>query len=222
MNEETVKTNETTNKKANAKGAGRKRIYKITECAIMIALATVLSVIKLWHAPMGGSITLLSMFPIIFISVRHGIKWGMGSGFIYGVIQLLLGLDNFSYVPTFWGIVGCAVFDYLLPFTLLGLGGVFLYLKPKTVESEIAAVVCGTILAVVLRFMCHFLGGAIIWYELSKQWAEPGDYINSVGMWLYSFVYNITYLGPDGVLVIGASPMLVKLKNMSVLARKSA
>ena len=191
----------------------------MTECAMMISLATVLSMCKLYQAPLGGSVTLLSTLPIIFISIRHGLAWGIGSGFVYSLIQLLLGSGNLAYIPTPLGVFGGIMLDYILPFTLLGLGGLFMLAKPKTNKGVCAAVVCGTVLVTVLRFLCHFLGGAIVWYEITKEggWNE---YVNTVGMWTYSFVYNITYLGPDGALAVAASPVLVKLKKMGFIGKK--
>ena len=191
----------------------------MTECAMMIALAVVLSMCKLYQAPLGGSVTLLSMLPVIFISVRHGVAWGLGCGFVYSLIQLLLGFGNLAYIPTPLGVFGGVMLDYILPFTLLGLGGIFLLTKPKTNKGVCAAIVAGTVLVVVLRFLCHFFGGAVVWYEITKE-GEWNEYVNKVGMWTYSFVYNITYLGPDGALVIAASPVLVKLRKIPFIDGK--
>ena len=191
----------------------------MTECAMMIALAVVLSMCKLYQAPLGGSVTLLSMLPVIFISVRHGVVWGLGCGFVYSLIQLLLGFGNLAYIPTPLGVFGGVMLDYILPFTLLGLGGIFLLTKPKTNKGACAAIVAGAVLVVVLRFLCHFLGGAVVWYEITKE-GEWNEYVNKVGMWTYSFVYNITYLGPDGALAVAASPVLVKLKKMGFIGKK--
>ena len=52
----------------------------LTECSVMIALTTVLSIIKLFEMPYGGSVTMASMLPIIIVSYRCGIGWGLGSG----------------------------------------------------------------------------------------------------------------------------------------------
>ena len=73
-----------------------KRTQKLIECAIFIALATVLSLVKIIPMPFGGSVTLLSMLPIIIISYRHGLKWGIPSALIYSVIQGLLDVSVIS------------------------------------------------------------------------------------------------------------------------------
>ncbi|MGN1206732.1 MAG: energy-coupled thiamine transporter ThiT, partial [Eubacteriales bacterium] len=56
---------------------------KLVESALMIALATVLSLLKLADLPYGGSVTLASMLPIILISYRNGLGWGLGTGLAY-------------------------------------------------------------------------------------------------------------------------------------------
>lgn len=188
-----------------------KKLYALTECALMLALATVLSFVKLYQAPLGGSVTLLSMLPIMFISFRFGVVRGVACGFVYSLIQLWQGSGNLAYVPTTAGIVGCIAFDYILPFTLLGLAGLF-YKKQGSAAQKTYTAVIGVAFAVVLRFACHFVGGAIVWYEITKvgQW---NDYVQTVGMWTYSFVYNISYLGPDGALAILASPVIPVLEK---------
>ena len=84
-------------------------LYVLAESAIMVALATVLSMVKVYEAPYGGSVTLLSMAPIIILSMRRGVKTGLLAGFVYSVIQLLLGLNNVAWVPTPMGIVLCCL-----------------------------------------------------------------------------------------------------------------
>ena len=67
----------------------------LVECALMIALGTVLSLFPLslvWTR--GGSITLLSMLPIIMMSLRHGTKWGLGTAFLYSLIQFVQGISK--------------------------------------------------------------------------------------------------------------------------------
>ncbi len=73
---------------------------KLVESSILVAIATVLSLIPLVSLPYGGSITFASMLPLIIISYRHGLGWGTASGFVYGIIQQLLGLKDLGYVTT--------------------------------------------------------------------------------------------------------------------------
>ena len=172
----------------------------------MLALATALSFVKLYQAPLGGSVTLLSTLPIMFISFRFGVVRGVACGFVYSLIQLWQGSGNLAYVPTTAGVIGCIALDYIVPFTLLGMAGLF-YSKDGSYKAKTVTAVLGVLFATLLRFACHFVGGAVVWYEITKagMW---NDYVQTVGMWTYSFVYNISYLGPDGALAIAASPVV--------------
>ena len=194
------------------------KLLALTECALLLALATALSFVKLYQAPLGGSVTLLSTLPIMFISFRYGLVRGLACGFVYSLIQLWQGSGNLAYVPTAMGVVGCIAFDYLLPFTLLGVAGVF-YAKDGSVKQKTVTAVIGVLLAVLLRFACHFVGGAVVWYEITKA-GNWNDYVQTVGMWTYSFVYNISYIGPDGALAVAASPAIpVLLKALKAHKR---
>lgn len=190
----------------------KQKLLALTECALMIGLATALSFVKLYQAPLGGSVTLLSTLPIMFISFRFGIVRGLACGFIYSLIQLWQGSGNLAYVPTTAGVVGCIALDYILPFTLLGLAGLF-YKSKGDMEEKVVTAVLGVLFATLLRFTCHFVGGAIVWYEITKE-GMWNDYVQTVGMWTYSFVYNITYLGPDGTLAVACSPVIPVLLKL--------
>ena len=105
----------------------KQKLIVLCECAIFIALSTVLSIFaKVWESPLGGSVTILSMLPVMFISIRRGLKWGFGSAFVYSVIQLIGGFDSIAYIPTAGGIVCSILFDYIVPFTILGIAGIFI------------------------------------------------------------------------------------------------
>ena len=98
---------------------------KLVESAIMLAIATVLSLLKLIDLPYGGSVTVASMLPIIIISYRHNIKWGLLTGLAFGIIQQLLGLKTLSWVTTWQSILAVILLDYIIAFTVAGLGGIF-------------------------------------------------------------------------------------------------
>lgn len=180
-----------------------KKIRTLVECAVLIALATVLSVIKIYEAPLGGSVTLFSMVPIILISFRHGIQWGLGSGFVYSVIQLLLGLKNVMYVPGAVGIILCILFDYILPFTLLGLAGIFK-------SEKILKILFAVFFVCVLRYICHVLSGAVVWYELTKA-GGWNDLVLQTSMWTYSLIYNASYFLPEMIITLIGTPIIFKI-----------
>ena len=79
----------------------------LVECALMIAIGTVLSNIKFFTLPNGGSITLLSMLPFVLVSFRHGVKWGLFTGLVNGCLQILLGGGLWAPpTPTFLAYAG--------------------------------------------------------------------------------------------------------------------
>ena len=86
----------------------------LCEAAIFIAMAEILSFIKLYEFPNGGSVT-LEMLPIILFAVRYGCGWGAGAGFVFGTVTYLIG-NKFSID---WTTIIC---DYFLAFTALGFG----------------------------------------------------------------------------------------------------
>ena len=117
----------------------KNRTLPLVECAIMIALATVLSMVKLAELPYGGSITIASMLPIAIIAYRRGMGWGLGSAFVYAVIQQLLGLNSLSYVTTWQSVVAVILLDYIVAFTVVGFAGIF----RNAIKSQAAALTLG-------------------------------------------------------------------------------
>ena len=185
----------------------------LVECALMIALGTVLANIKIFEMPNGGSITLLSMLPFILVSYRHGTKWGLFTGFVNSLLQMLLGF----YAPPAPGLlplVGMILLDYVLAFTLLGLGGCFRnvrFCKNDTANLMVAAVL-GTLLVTLLRFACHIVSGAVIWYALDLEWYadDPDHIVHKYGAWMFSTIYNGTFMLPEIIETVIGVPLLTK------------
>lgn len=174
-----------------------KEILALTQSAIFIALATVLSFLPVYKMPMGGSVTLASMLPILFIGVKFGYKWGLGSAGIYALIQLFQALiegDVFVYCNGAVMVIVCVLFDYLVPFGILGLSAFARPNEGKKLSIIKASITFGVIIAI--RFVCHYITGVAIW----GQWAPEG-----MGKFLYSLIYNGQYMLPELIitLVIG-------------------
>ena len=170
------------------------KIRALCECAIMVALAFVLSYVRLFKMPLGGSITLASMLPIMLIAIKYGPKIGVGTALVYSITQLLQAYtegDVFPYCETALTLVICMLFDYVFPFTVLGLAGVFKNLRLFK-RKQVAAYV-GMVAVVTVRFLSHFITGVAIW----GQWAPDG-----MGKFLYSFLYNASYLSVDFIICI--------------------
>lgn len=186
----------------------------IAEGAVMVALATVLSLVKVWQSPYGGSVTILSMAPIILLSVRRGVKVGLFAGLAHGLIQLIFGLSNIAWIPTPAGIaIGCLA-DYILPFTLLGLGGCFRNIRfsKNRTANLILTTALGALLVTVLRYVCHLFTGVVVWYALDLEWYadDPTHIVNLYGPWLFSLVYNGIYMIPEIIATTVVTPILAK------------
>lgn len=188
----------------------------LVECALMIALGTILGFIPVFELPHGGSITLVSMLPIVLVSFRRGAKWGALTAFIHSLIQLMLGIKNLAYCQTAGAVVGCILLDYLVAFTLLGLACV----AAKPFKSRLAGVGVGTLAVCLVRYLCSFLSGYIVWkdYDYAFEWMTQfgwGQSIAALGenalCWLYSAVYNATYMLPEAALTTVVAVVLCKL-----------
>ena len=160
---------------------------QLVETAVLLAVGTVLSLVKL-DMPMGGGLTLCSMLPLVLISWRYGARWGGVSGLLYGVLQLMLGLDNVRYASGFWMAMGIVMLDYILAYGVIGLSGLFR--GRGKARSMLAA---GIAFTFVLRFVCHFITGVWIWDAL---W--PNEF-GMASVW-YSAAYNGWYMGGELVL----------------------
>lgn len=174
-------------------------ITQMVTSAMLIALAAVLSLIKIWQMPLGGSVTLLSMLPIVVISIRYGIKQGFFCSFLYSLVQIAFGLPELMA----WGMtvqiwVGCLVFDYVLAYGILGIAGIFR-------KKGTAGICMGIIIALVLRMVSHFISGTIFFDE----WCPEGWNI-----YLYSLAYNGAYMLPEAVFTTVASVIIFKIPSI--------
>lgn len=159
-------------------------VLRLVEGALLIAVATVLSMVKLLDLPYGGSVTACSALPILLIGYRHGTKFGIFAAFVYSLLQLLLGASTLSYFSTPLSIVAIILLDYVVAFAVLGLGGVF----RRGGRSQGQALVSAALLCCALRYACHVISGCTVWAGLS---------IPTEAALLYSLAYNATYMLPE-------------------------
>lgn len=157
---------------ANA-AAGLKRarlsVKQLVFCAVAIALGTVLSNIKLFHFPTGGSITLLSMLIVCLPGYFFGLGAGLMTGVAYGVLQLLI--DPYVLFPM------QLVVDYLLAFGALGLSGLFSNAKYGLVKGYLTGIIGRYLFAVISGWI--FFGSYAWegWGALTYSLAYNGIYI---------------------------------------------
>ena len=188
-------------------------------CSMMIAIATVLALIceyvPFLNLPFGGGFTIASMLPIVLVSYMFGIKWGLGCAFTYSIVQMLIGFRTVSaffmpaddnYAGSLAAALSICFIDYVLAYTLLGLGGVFRGGKNKTVSL----VLC-VIFALSLRYLAHIISG-YIFFGAWAEWffTQEGFYAIGKGILstfsgaalsvVYSVFYNGLFMIPEIVI----------------------
>lgn len=170
----------------------KKNTRALCEGAILIAVATILSLIKLYQMPSGGSVD-CAMLPVILFAVRWGVGPGLCAGAVYGVLQYFVG----SGFAIDWATI---IGDYLIAYTMLGLGA-------GLAHGRKSGVFLGTILGGLLRFLVHLLTGVYLWGEWMPEtfWGMP---MNSP--WFYSLLYNGSYMLLDICIVLLLFALLFK------------
>lgn len=185
----------------------KEKVRRLAETAIMIALSTILAELAVVKLPYGGSVTVFSQVPLIVVSYRYGVKWGLFSGLSMGLIQMLFGMNNFSYVKGIPAYLILILADYIIAFGALGLGGMF---KDK-IKNSIAAISLGGAVVSVIRFLCHFISGVTIW----------GDYSGgAASVWSYSLTYNASYMLPELIITVVGCAVLASIFDLSSLEIK--
>lgn len=165
------------------------KVQLLTETAIMSALAIVFNYLVLFQMPQGGSVS-LTFVPIILLSLKYGLLTGSISGLITGVISLVFGGYFLNPIQV--------LFDYILAFALIGLAGIFSAqfkkaLKQKQSKKAGFSVIMGGLVGGIFSLISHFLAG-IFFYQSFAPEGQP--------VWLYSLVYNSSYVIPDTILAI--------------------
>lgn len=183
--------------KENKRSGGTQRFLALTEGAIMVALATVLSMIRLYRMPLGGAVTALSMLPICLFSIRRGVRRGLVAGFLNAVVLFFLDMGEvLSWGLTPMALVGCILFDYLIAFTVLGLAGM---LRSRGLWGGMLGIGA----ALFLRFCSHLVSGVLIFDAwMPEGWSNP---------LLYSIAYNGTFMLPELILTCIAAAALLKV-----------
>jgi thiamine transporter len=168
------------------KGSPQGTVRILAESAVMVALATVLNSVKVITLPEGGSVTLGAMIPLLYLSLRRGVKVGMAAGAVFGIIDVYF--EPFIYNFPFQFLL-----DYPLAFGALGLAGFFSGRAGGGSASHGSAragawAVLGTAVGIGGRFVCHFLSGVIFFATYAPPEMSPV---------LYSALYNASYLLPE-------------------------
>lgn len=167
-------------------------VRMLANASLCIALSFILSYIRLYKLPQGGSITLASMLPMFMFAYAYGVGPGMLTGMAYGFLQFIQ--DAYFVHPVE------LLLDYPLAFAMLGLCG----LAPRF--SERYGMIPGIVLGTFGRFLCAFISGIVFF----GMYAPEGQHVM-----VYSAVYNGLYLIPEAAICI----VLAMIPQIQRLAR---
>lgn len=160
-----------------------KSLYKICECAVLIALAVALCAVEIQVGFAGGSIDFV-MIPLFIIAFRNGPVYGIASGAVFGLLKCIIGGG------IGWGLPS-VLLDYVLAYAAVGVAGFF--------KGKYWAVELSTFVGCLARFIIHFISGVTIYMITDPTELAGMTFANPV---LYSIVYNLLYMLPNTVIAV--------------------
>ncbi|MBQ3149971.1 MAG: energy-coupled thiamine transporter ThiT [Clostridia bacterium] len=197
------------------------KTQRLAVCGIMIALSVVLSIIKVFALPFGGSVTLFSMVPIMLTGFLYGTGYGILCGFINGIFQCILGISSSGALAglSFMSAALMICLDYFIAFSAVGTAGIF----KKHITKPAASLCVGSVFASFLRFVTHTVSGVILYgsyaeYFFSQEgffsWGETilSRYSGITLSLIYSLIYNASYMLPEAVLSAVACMAIISVK----------
>jgi thiamine transporter len=183
---------------------------QLAESGILLALGFLLSMLAVWRMPQGGSITAVSMLPLVFLGYKYGAGWGALCGLIHGLLQIV---EEGLYAPptnTLLNWLLMVLLDYALAWLAVGL---IAGLVRKISSKPAVPIVVGSILGIAGRLVCSFLSGWIIWAAYAPEGQHPA---------VYSITYNGSYLGVEMILTAVVGTALVSVPIIRKNLRTSA
>jgi thiamine transporter len=188
-----------------ARRVASRRTSILVEAALCIALAAVLAQVRLWRMPMGGTVS-MEMLPLFVFALRRGVGPGVFAGAAYGTLNYF-----FDPYAVHWAQV---LLDYPVAHSMVGLAGLFANAWRRTLERSApralaVAAVPGMILGALARFGAHWLSGLVFFASAAQ--GQPA--------WLYSLVYNGSYMAPSLVACVAAGLLLLPSLERAVPPR---
>ena len=148
------------------------QVLNLALAGILIALGTILSFLKLFDLPYGGSVTICGMLPVMVFAYRAGPKWGLGAGLVRGKLK-----------------------------------------------SHPTAFTLGCLVAGLLRYLCSFLSGWILWSEYADANFSPilAGMSGQQLAFFYSLVYNGGYMIPEILITCIAGFLVMQFAGQQIL-----
>lgn len=174
-------------------------VKRIVESGILLALGYVLSIIKIKLNPAGGSITLVSMLPIVVLAYKYGVRWGTLCGFIHGLLQVIEEGGLFPPVQDFTSYVLVFLLDYILAWAVVGL---IAGLMRNVSKKPYISIALGSFFGIAGRYLCSFTSGVIIW----GVYAPEGQ-----GAVIYSLLANGRIMIPEMIITAIAGYIMFRI-----------
>lgn len=174
---------------------------RMAYAGICIASSFALSFVKFKFVP-SGSITVASLVPIMLYSYFFGTVSGLLVGFIHGLLQFIESAWLYN-ATTF-------LLDYPIAFASIAMMGI----AKKFIKKQLPALTVGVLLTYLCRFLAHFVSGCIYFGGGMIETSLPHS-----NMLLYSFVYQISYIGPDMIIALVVIIALSLTKTIEKLER---
>ncbi|MDY7432995.1 energy-coupled thiamine transporter ThiT [Bacillus sp. V26] len=170
--------------------AQSRQLVRLIEIAIMTAAAVILDIVSgmFLRMPQGGSISIM-MIPIFLISFRWGVKAGLTTGLLTGLVQIAIG-NLFLQHPV------QLLLDYIAAFAVVGISGFFASAVRKSALSKakgklIVSIICAVFIGSFLRYAAHVISGAVFFGSFAPK---------GTPVWIYSLTYNATYMVPSFII----------------------
>lgn len=160
----------------------------ITHISMAVSMCVILEFFKFFQLPFGGSATLAGMLPIILISIIYGPTIGMFTGFVYGILNFVIGPSYILHPIQ-------VLFDYTLPFMAIGLSGFFKNNKYLAIGIGFLG-----------RFVFHYIAGVIFWGSYAAEF--------NLAPAIYSLIYNGSFILAN-CLICMAVCSVINLKNLT-------
>ncbi len=168
------------------------------EIAIAVALAIALSYWKIFAMPQGGSVS-LQLIPLVILAVRRGLGPGVVGGIVFGILSSMLSPNIVHPIQ--------AVLDYPVAFGVFGLAGVWVRSGEKL--TDYIRNIVALVFICFLRYLAHFIAGVVFFSQ----------YAGDQNVWIYSALYNFTYLAPEMIVTIVLVLLLLTRRDLFNVAR---
>lgn len=205
---------------------------KLVTTAMLLAFATILSLIRIIQLPFGGSVTLVSMLPVVILSYMYGCRWGLFASFVFSLLQIATGFDTVSafFLPgdakmALSSAILICMIDYIFAYTTLGIAGIF----KNNLKKASSEIMLGSVVALSARYILHIISGYIFFGAWAEWFFADATGLMQIEIFkpfcdfvlnntapqmlslIYSIIYNGAYMIPEIILTTLFAPIILKI-----------